>query len=852
MSTQVSLASLWAPSTHPSQPSQSSSSPSLEDSVLRRLFRAEGSAADSALTTPTSGNSRVQSNIADFGDTPAPSGYYGSFDWGRIRGPYGPAPDGEGLMRSWIKEHGWRIISLVDNSSYWVCHRCYCDNRPFKPLRIESGTAGPTDHLVSVHKRNRKGPIESSKRKIDKAFPSSSSEPTYTHAIDRYYNNFDPSVFKGKILKWIVRDNGAFRRLEDPDLKDILFYLKPELDHRGYLPSHQTVQRSIEIGFQNALPSVQRLLDSSISKIHLSFDIWTSRKMKTFCGIHAHFCTSKGYTTLLLALPRQAGHHTGVKVAETIIKTMSTFGITSDRVGWSVSDNASNNDTCLEAVAEQLDLNANERRLRCAGHVLNLIGQNILFGTDKSTLEPEDVEITKEADTLALELAKWRKRGPVGKLHNLIVWIRRSTLQRERFEAKQLELGLEKHELIQDNSTRWNSVFYSMKRAVEQKQAIESILEEELAEWNTYVLEITQQGRVPLSDTDARAQPAILDDKLTQDDWFVITEYLRILAPLEEATKRLQGRGQGGSHGCVWQVIPVMEALLRHFEQLRLRYKIAPPGEQSQVSLNEVQNTPVSEQNTSKSALALGKRQPRSRKSQSQAAANQSQPVSSHLLPEPVDSIESDPRRDHLLLCTNLNLGWSKLNKYYSLTDLSAAYVASVVLHPRYTWRYIKKYWSHKKLWIRQAEQRVLRLWAEYSTFVVEQQPEPVPSRNSGSRLDHSLFDLTDDEDDEPPQEEDEYSLWVKQSQDKNIYRPLEFWMTEKARRQFPKLSRLALDVFTIPAMSDDPERTFSSCSLMINPHKGKLGSDSIAYAQCLKNWLDNEIVSTDVFIQDA
>ncbi|THZ69156.1 hypothetical protein D6C84_10484, partial [Aureobasidium pullulans] len=45
---------------------------------------------------------------------------------------------------------------------------------------------------------------------------------------------------------------------------------------------------------------------------------------------------------------------------------------------------------------------------------------------------------------------------------------------------------------------------------------------------------------------------------------------------------------------------------------------------------------------------------------------------------------ESDGRRDRQVLCTNINLSWAKLMKYYTKTDLSAAYVAALILHPRY------------------------------------------------------------------------------------------------------------------------------------------------------------------------
>jgi hypothetical protein len=46
----------------------------------------------------------------------------------------------------------------------------------------------------------------------------------------------------------------------------------------------------------------------------------------------------------------------------------------------------------------------------------------------------------------------------------------------------------------------------------------------------------------------------------------MLNNYLKFLQPLEEATMILQGHGKGGSYGVIWQVIPVMEGLLKHFE----------------------------------------------------------------------------------------------------------------------------------------------------------------------------------------------------------------------------------------------------------------------------------------------
>jgi hypothetical protein len=51
----------------------------------------------------------------------------------------------------------------------------------------------------------------------------------------------------------------------------------------------------------------------------------------------------------------------------------------------------------------------------------------------------------------------------------------------------------------------------------------------------------------------SRKKPAIVDDKMTAEDWSIIAEYLAILKPLTIATKRLEGRPQEGKFGAIWR-----------------------------------------------------------------------------------------------------------------------------------------------------------------------------------------------------------------------------------------------------------------------------------------------------------
>jgi hypothetical protein len=60
---------------------------------------------------------------------------------------------------------------------------------------------------------------------------------------------------------------------------------------------------------------------------------------------------------------------------------------------------------------------------------------------------------------------------------------------------------------------------------------------------------------------------------LTAADWAVITEYIEVLKPLKDATKRFKGRGKCGRFGAIYEVIPVFEFLIGRFKQCLRQYE---------------------------------------------------------------------------------------------------------------------------------------------------------------------------------------------------------------------------------------------------------------------------------------
>ena len=76
---------------------------------------------------------------------------------------------------------------------------------------------------------------------------------------------------------------------------------------------------------------------------------------------------------------------------------------------------------------------------------------------------------------------------------------------------------------------------------------------------------------------------------------------------------------------------------------------------------------------------------------------------------------------------------------------------------------------------------------------------------------------------------------------DKKVDNPIKYWW--ELRFDYPRLSRFAIDMFSTPAMSDEPERVFSLTGNMVRPNRANLKADVIGAAISLKHWDTNGVI---------
>lgn len=371
---------------------------------------------------------------------------------------------------------------------------------------------------------------------------------------------------------------------------------------------------------------------------------------------------------------------------------------------------------------------AKHHRLRCQGHVLNLSVNSFLYVTDSETLEEGDDAPDRLKQSLK-DIEEWRKFGPIGMLHNIIVNIQSSAIRMQEFLI--LSRGARP---VRDNKTRWNSMAAMIKRSITSPvfEAIKKYLERHRDE-------------------------DMAEDELSDEDWKVLRDIHEFLDTLLQTTLALEAH-----HSTLDTVLPAMDFVLEQFESFK------------------------------------------------------------------------EQHRDHAVLAPMFNSGWKKMEKYYTLTDDSPAYLAAIVLNPNFKWQYIQAHW--KNAWVPRAKTMMDEFWQSYNpqtSFSSTPTTTPEPAQAPPSK---NVFNNWMRRHQFVPNIEDEYARYCAAECTYDVD-PRAWWMEKTQQISYPNLSRMALDILSIPAMSADPERLFSSAKLCLTDLRNKLGMDILEAFECLKSW---------------
>ena len=370
-------------------------------------------------------------------------------------------------VEKWIQDQKSREGRWVER---WQCQHCSIQ------LYDPSSTTHILDHLERKHAVTGLG--------------------NRAHRVQRQIDNsirINIAKMKRCLIRWIASDHVSFIQIESEAFRDLLAVFSAQAIE--VIPDTGDTIRAWTISlFKEKKAQLGELLSTSSFKVHVSFDGWTAGNTLGLVGIVAHWCTENGlFQRALLGLREIDGRHTGVNIAICIDGVLKEYGISSNQVGYYVLDNASNNDSAVE----NLSVEYQRKRLRCAGHILNLV-VNVLYSVDSS---------------------KGNKAPALQRVRNLINYINNSPYQKREF-GKICRLKLQS-----DNKTRWGSTDNMLKSVLDNKFAFDK-----------FVRDITRD-----LDNTSTVRNAVESSLLTSEDYAELEELHKILHKFRDLQIKLQG-----------------------------------------------------------------------------------------------------------------------------------------------------------------------------------------------------------------------------------------------------------------------------------------------------------------------
>ena len=243
-------------------------------------------------------------------------------------------------------------------------------------------------------------------------------------------------TFKALLVRWIVCCQLAFSILENKVFRDLIAYLNSGFGK--LLPkATATLRKWIFAEYEERKAVLKAELQASISKIHISFDIWTAGNWIGVISIWGYWIDDAGSRQRrLLAFRRIYRSHSGDNQAAIILDVLEEYEITA-KTGYFIYDNASSNDAAVSTILKQIEpsistAEATARRLRCIGHIINLAARSLLDpSSSEVVVAAEELEIDQIAP--GSDASRWFASRSLGKLHRLVKYILASPQRRKEF-----------------------------------------------------------------------------------------------------------------------------------------------------------------------------------------------------------------------------------------------------------------------------------------------------------------------------------------------------------------------------------------------------------------------------------
>jgi hypothetical protein len=334
------------------------------------------------------------------------------------------------------------VLQEKDVITGWMCSTEGCHTF----IVISAQQAGMAQRHVETAHLKKKTKITNEASSLPANSQSENAESSGQSAAMSFrtlVHTVHPEKIQQQVLRLFINEHIALRKADTKDWKELMRLL-----NAGNIPlSNGSLRRWAVEAFEKEKLNVKTVLHQSVSKIHLSFDMWTSPNKYAVFAIVGHFIQQflvQGKVVyrnkaILLGMKRMRDKHGAEEMAAEVVKLVLDYEI-SERLGCFQSDNPAYNDNTVRDVLQRIDpkeQNWLARRVRCLGHIINLAARDFILGQDvdafKFAVAGGAKTWTKKKSVMEKAQDAWRRKGAVGKLHNIVAFIRGSIQRTEAF-----------------------------------------------------------------------------------------------------------------------------------------------------------------------------------------------------------------------------------------------------------------------------------------------------------------------------------------------------------------------------------------------------------------------------------
>ncbi|KAI8416690.1 hypothetical protein FOFC_03003 [Fusarium oxysporum] len=382
----------------------------------------------------------------------------------------------------------------------------------------------------------------------------------------------------------------------------------------------------------------------------------------------------------------------------------------------------------------------------------------------------------------------WKKFGCLGRLHNLVRYIRLTPQRREEFAAIIIGGDLSEFdglELIQNNSTRWNSWFHSITRALNVRER----------------LEIFSARHVP-----GKGSQGIANFKLDGQHWFELEKIELALKDFYAATLLSEGKKTSLAD---W--FSTLDCLLREISETKDHYHDIHSEDDNNFTWKYLQS--CADAAWSKCAEYYNNQQ---------LNWQNRFPEDTDLPPAYYAAQILDPYRKWAWFRQEWVLhGDEEKRRWFDNAQSAVKHLWETEYKGRHPVEMLpppaRKERAPDPAFDRQREHKRIRTDAPVSTTDLYEQ-----------------YISTDRLHDDEAGYDDAIAYWLSRYDSQR------------------DLARFALDLFAISPMSDECERLFSSAKLTIVDRRGRLKADIIEACECLRAWYGKPQVEDDSDSEDS